>query len=236
MSSTEVSTTRRYRVPAIVAVAALVLLAPLIGAADAKTGILHRIDLHTANSLNSYLVGHPAQRSFWQAVTDIGGPLTWRLLAAAAAVIIYLWVRHRHADATLVVLVMVGAALISGAVKTAVARARPTVPHPIEHVAGGSFPSGHALTSAAAMGLVVVLTWPRLRAHGHRVAAVVVAIAAGLVALLVGVSRLMLGVHYPTDVVGGWLFALLCLSVSMLLIRGIAQLLAWRTARNRAMP
>lgn len=232
MSIADAPNKRPYRVPAIVAVVAAVLLAPLTGAADATGGILHRIDVHTADSLNGYLVSHPAQRTFWQAVSDIGGPLTWRLLAALVAATIYLWVRHRHADATLVVLVMAGAALASGSVKAAVARARPTVPHPIEHVAGGSFPSGHALTSAAAMGLVIVLTWPRLRARRHPGAAIAVAVAAVLVALLIGFSRLMLGVHYPTDVVGGWLFALLCLSVSTLLIRGIAQLLAWRRRRR----
>jgi undecaprenyl-diphosphatase len=216
------------RVPLVVAVIALVLLAPLIGAADATTGMLHRFDHHSADALNRYAVGHPALVTFWRFVTDIGGPLTWRLAAVLVIAVIALWVRHRHADAILIVLTMVAAAIVSGAVKAAVARPRPSVPHPMLHVAGASFPSGHALTSAAAMGLVVVVACPRLRARGHLVGAVLVAIGAVVVALLIGVSRLVLGVHYVTDVVAGWLFGALIVAVMLVLVRTAVQLAARR--------
>lgn len=232
MSVGGASRRRRYRVPTVVALAALLLLAPLVGTADAKTGILHRSDVHTADSLTGYLVQHDGQRAFWQAVSDVGGPLTWRVLAALVAVVLLTRRPRRGADAALIVVVMTGAAVISGTVKAAVARARPSVPHSIEHVAGGSFPSGHALTSAAAMGLLVVLTWPCLRARGHRLAALGVAVGAAVVTLLVGFSRLMLGVHYPTDVVGGWLFALLWLAVSIILVRASVALMQRRSRRG----
>jgi undecaprenyl-diphosphatase len=228
---TDAPTRRRVtgiRVPLIVAAIAMVLLAPLVGAADATTGLLHRIDHQGAIRLNHYVVGHPGQVSFWRFVTDIGGPLTWRLVALVVIAVIVLWVRHRHADAVLIVLVMVSAAVVSGSVKAAVARARPAVPHPIEHVAGASFPSGHSLTAAAAMGLVVVLACPRLRERGRTVAAVLVAIGAVLVAMLVGFSRLILGVHYVTDVLAGWLFGVLVVAVVLVLVRVTVQLLARR--------
>ena len=219
---------RDIRLPLVVAVIALVLLAPLIGAADATSGTLHHVDHHSAIALNRYVVGHPAQVTFWRFVTDIGGPLTWRLAAVLVIAVIALWVRHRHADAILIVLTMISAAIVSGAVKVAVARARPSVPHPILHVGGASFPSGHALTSAAAMGLLVVLACPRLRARGHRVGAVLVAIGAVLVALLIGFSRLILGVHYVTDVLAGWLFGVLIVAVMLVVVRTAVQLAARR--------
>ncbi len=231
MQASDAQTGRRVtgiRVPLVVAVIALVLLAPLIGAADATTGVLHRLDHRVANALNRALAGHPAEVSFWRFVTDIGGPLTWRLAALLVIAVIALWIRHRHADAVLIVLTMATAAIVSGAVKSAVARARPTVPHPLLHVAGGSFPSGHALTSAAAMGLVVVLSGPRLRDRGHPVAAVLVAVGAVLVTLLVGFSRLALGVHYVTDVLAGWLFGVLVVAVMLVLVRTAVQLAARR--------
>ena len=227
MQPSDAQTGRRLtdiRVPLVVAVIALVLLAPLIGAADATTGVLHRLDHRVATVLNRDVVRHPAQVSFWRFVTDIGGPLTWRLAAVLVIAVIALWIRHRHADAILVVLTIAAAAIVSGTVKSAVARARPTVPHPILHVAGGSFPSGHALTSAAAMGLVVVLSWPRLRERGHPVAAALVAGGAVLVTLLVGFSRLVLGVHYVTDVLAGWLFGVLIVAVMLVIVRVAVQL------------
>lgn len=214
--------------PLIVAALAAGLLAPLIGAADATTGPLHRLDHDGANALNRYVVGHPGQETFWRLVTDIGGPLTWRLIAVLVILVIVLWARQRYADAVLIVLVMAGAAIVSGAVKVAVARARPTVPHPILHVAGGSFPSGHALTSSAAMGLVVVLVCPRLRRRSHTGAAVLVGIAAVLTTLLIGFSRLILGVHYVSDVLAGWLFGVLVVAVMLVAVRVAVQLLARR--------
>jgi len=76
---------------------------------------------------------------------------------------------------------------------------------------GSGFPSAHAANSAA-LALLAVLLWPRLRR--------------GLWALplLVGWSRVYLGKHFPTDVLAGWLLGL-----------GIAWLfwLAWRAAARR---
>lgn len=84
--------------------------------------------------------------------------------------------------------------------KLAVQRARPIVEDPISEAPGYSFPSGHALNSAAWATIVVILLWPLVKPVAARV--VMVVLAVGFV-LLTAVHRVFLGVHYPSDVTVG---------------------------------
>jgi undecaprenyl-diphosphatase len=98
-----------------------------------------------------------------------------------------------------------GAAVVSSivlydTVKAVVHRARPPVAVRLVHVSGYSFPSGHATVAVAVWGAItlVVASGRRLRTK------VLLGAAAGMISLVVGVSRLYLGVHWFTDVVGGF--------------------------------
>ena len=85
-------------------------------------------------------------------------------------------------------------------IKYATARPRPMLWETLIHPSGFSFPSGHAVASAAFYPL---LGWVLLR---RREAAASVGYGIGaLFALFVGFGRLYLGVHWPSDVLGGWL-------------------------------
>jgi membrane-associated phospholipid phosphatase len=120
------------------------------------------------------------------------------LLAAAA-----LWLRRRRADAVLVAVGVTATYLLSSVAKVIVARPRPRVPHPVARAAGASYPSGHALTSLVAVGVLLMVLGPDLRRRPGR--AVLVAGIVIVIVLMVGASRLLLGVHYLSDVLGGWL-------------------------------
>ncbi|CAN5597526.1 hypothetical protein BH10ACT8_BH10ACT8_08620 [soil metagenome] len=187
---------------AVIAVlVAALLLAALVLFARGSSGPVHRFDLSTAANLNRYLTSHHWQLTFWKAITNGGGPTTWRVLAAVAVVV--LLVLRRWLPATLVAVAMIGAAVLSGVTKLAVNRARPVVAVPVTHVGGGSFPSGHALTSFTAVGVALMVILPLLTG-AWRTLTVAVAV---VVVVLVGFSRLILGAHFPTDVLGGWLIA-----------------------------
>lgn len=84
--------------------------------------------------------------------------------------------------------------------KLLVGRARPIVQDPISHSPGYSFPSGHAFNVAVVATVVVFLLWPLLGEVGRRVAVAV----AVVFALVVGLDRIFLGVHFPSDVLAGY--------------------------------
>ncbi|MET7689094.1 phosphatase PAP2 family protein [Streptomyces sp. NPDC005483] len=84
-----------------------------------------------------------------------------------------------------------------------VARPRPAHAHWATHASGWAFPSGHSTTAALTAGLLVIAV--HVRAPRGRT---LLALVFGCWGALVGLTRVYLGVHWFTDVVGGWLFAL----------------------------
>lgn len=81
-------------------------------------------------------------------------------------------------------------------------RHRPEWAHPAAHAGGWSFPSGHSTAIAAVAGIVIVLAVmfsPTRQLRGRVVVGALVAAA------VVGFDRILLGVHYPSDVLGGFL-------------------------------
>lgn len=182
------------------------------------------LDLATAGYLNRALAGRRRQLRFWRAVSMTGGPTSWRLLTAVVAGVLY-WRRQRR-PAALVAVTMVGAAMLSGGTKALIGRPRPVVAVVVDRAPGKSFPSGHALTSFVAVGRLVLLLWPACSARQR----VLLLGAATLLVTGIGVSRLALGVHFLTDVLGGWLLGGLWLIGSR---RLVARLRIPRRARRR---
>src|SRR3954469_14002597 len=172
-------TLRRAEAAAVIAGVAFVVLALLVGG---EWGPLIRLDHRIARSLNDYVSPHHTQVRAWKVISDVLQPAIVRgvLLVVAIAML----VRRQLARAVLCGGVALGSLLLVTIGKNAVGRARPRVPHPIAHVAGASFPSGHATTAAAVALALIVVAWPG-GSRGRRVG--VIAVAGGLAAL-VGLS------------------------------------------------
>jgi undecaprenyl-diphosphatase len=132
----------------------------------------------------------------------------WFLVPTGTVVVTYFWLTGHRREAVAFAVIMLGAVLLQLLLKLAFQRARP-LPFfgPALHTY--SFPSGHALNALCFYGTLAVLLGQRGRTWWLRAGLGLV--AASLV-LLIGVSRVYLGVHYPSDVIGGYLAAAIWLS------------------------
>jgi undecaprenyl-diphosphatase len=97
-------------------------------------------------------------------------------------------------------------------------RPRPDVVPPLQTVYESSFPSGHAMNSAI---IYLTLGAMLMRIARGRVAKGYCMALAVLATFVVGVSRVYLGVHYPTDVLAGWIVGLAWASVCWLVERRV---------------
>ena len=144
-------------------------------------------------------------------LTALGGPTVLGLLVISVAGFLALQQRYRSA---FFILITSSTGIIVGyAMKAVFMRARPTVVPQLRPVAETSFPSGHAMQSA-----IVFLTLGTLlmRIANGRLTKLYCFGMAMLLTFLVGVSRVYLGVHYPTDVLGGWIVGMLWASICWL--------------------
>lgn len=144
----------------------------------------------------AYRLSDPALDTFVVATTDIG--YIW-FVGLAALIILLVCIRKKaYTSALIAVVSMAGSAAISVLLKLVFQRDRPALWERLVTENSYSFPSGHAMASASLAGVIIVLLWPTK----YRYPALV---GAGLYMLYVGFTRLYLGVHYPSDILAGWL-------------------------------
>jgi undecaprenyl-diphosphatase len=147
-------------------------------------------------------------------LTAIGGPTVLGLVVFAVAGFLLLQTRYRSA---LVVLLTAASGEVANFVmKGFFLRARPDVVPHLRDVSSTSFPSGHAMESAI---IYLTLGAMMMRLSERRITKIYCIGMAVFLTFLVGVSRVYLGVHYPTDVIAGWMFGFFWASICWLLAR-----------------
>lgn len=187
------------------------VLLPLVVFGAIAEDVWGREILRPDNPILLWAHGHAnAQRnSLMLAITNIGSPPL--MLAMCGAVAGFLLLKKRRVDLLFFLVSTVGAGLLNLAAKRVFGRARPDLWLSIDPRSDFSFPSGHAMGTMALFAAVLVLLWPtRWRVPFLAMGAIVV--------FAVGLSRVYLGVHFPSDVLGGWL-ASLAWVVGLALIR-----------------
>ncbi|MFC7307955.1 phosphatase PAP2 family protein [Streptomyces monticola] len=208
------------------------LSALLLGAVVAAWPPLLDLDGTLARTTHRWAVADPTATHANRILTDwFWDPWTMRILCAV--LVGRLWWRGDRGLA-----VWAGAACLVGTLaqqvlKAVVGRDRPSWPDPVDSAHYAAFPSGHAMTAVVVGGLFL---WVFARigiggARWHTALAVTVVSVVG-----VGATRVWLGVHWPSDVVGGWLLGALTVVLAMLLYAryGVRESAAERAHVGRA--
>ncbi|HIK33971.1 MAG TPA: phosphatase PAP2 family protein [Oscillatoriales cyanobacterium M59_W2019_021] len=136
----------------------------------------------------------------------------WGVLPAALVMVGLLAYRGKWRSVLYVEIAFMGTAVLNFVAKLFFHRVRPHLWEDVPWMREYSFPSGHSMASLALVIAIVMLTWQ----SRWRPLAIV---GGGAFVLAIGWTRLYLGVHYPSDIIGGWLLETAWMAMSVLLIQ-----------------
>jgi undecaprenyl-diphosphatase len=221
---------RRIPIRSILEARTLVTLFVIIGALFLFTELVDRVQGGTRTFDQALLLAFrdPADRSvpvgpvwlqiLFRDITGLGGYTVVTLITLA--VVGYLLMDNKPGAALWVLASVGGGAVLSSLLKLGIDRPRPDLVSPLVEVNTASFPSGHA-TLAGVTYLTLGALLSRVKAR--RRAKIYVLTVAVALTFLIGISRIYLGVHWPTDVLGGWCvgsaWAVLCWRIALALQR-----------------
>jgi undecaprenyl-diphosphatase len=204
MAMWTMETKKRYRLP--VALAVMSVLSFVAVTACVVTGLTADFDrrvmflFRNGSDHSATIIGPPWVQEVGRDVTALGSLSIMGLLTIGAVGFLVLTRKWRLAVSSVVI--VIGGLLIANALKYAIARPRQDFFALGAKVFTTSFPSSHAALSAITYPLLAsLLSGPLVNRQSRSY----IWAAAVLIVVLVGGSRLYLGVHYPTDVLGGWL-------------------------------
>ncbi|MFE9692035.1 phosphatase PAP2 family protein [Micromonospora sp. NPDC005806] len=184
---------------------------------------LFRLDASITDALHGYALDHPGWVRVMSVWTDVFAPGPLRV--AVAVLVVWLLLRRAPRLALWAVTTMTVGGLLGALLKLLVGRHRPDLLDPVARAAGFSFPSGHALNATLAAGVLLLVFLPFARDRRPlRCALWTVAV---LLAVVTGLSRIALGVHWASDVVGGWLLGVAMVAATT------AAFTTWRTRTGR---
>jgi undecaprenyl-diphosphatase len=185
------------------ALAALLLFAWLAG--EVLEGNTEGFDSQARLIIHQH--ASPTLTLFMGLVTRLGSASF--LLPLGAGTVLAFWLAGRRRSAALFTVTLAGAALLNMALKLSFHRTRPLPVFNTPLPSSYSFPSGHALLSFCFYGALASLFATRLQTRSGRI---IVWLVAALLVACVGISRVYLGVHYPSDVVAGYVAAFVWVS------------------------
>jgi len=144
----------------------------------------------------------PGMTDLMETFTWLGSTKVAIIIALVAIAVLAVFLRHRK-ELVLFILAVGLAPLLNRLIKSIFERERPTLHRLIEEV-GYSFPSGHSMGAFTMYGILTYLLWRHVPSAWGRTLMVVIGLA---LTLCIGMSRIYLGVHYPSDVIGGYLIS-----------------------------
>jgi undecaprenyl-diphosphatase len=184
---------------------ALGIVAFLLLAALVTRGTIQDLDVQILREVRKLATREDHASRLWGeesivAITSLGATIT--LVCACLVTLGFLLLTRKWHTSLVLVLVLCGAGGLNQWLKPYYDRARPEAVTHAQYVESASFPSGHALLSTAVYGTLGAIGISLLRDRRLKIYLLTLTI---VLVLLIGLSRIYLGVHYPSDVLAGWI-------------------------------
>ena len=142
-------------------------------------------------------------------VTNIASPL----MVIITAIVLIIFIKNKKIKLSLAVN-LIGITLINNLIKVIIARPRPNINRLVSET-GYSFPSGHSITSMVFYGYLIYLIYKYVDNKKIKIPLIIVL---AILIPLIGLSRIYLGVHYTSDILGGyllsWIYLIIFISIS----------------------
>lgn len=184
-------------------------------AALVHTGTTQRLDDAVLLWLNSH--ASPSLDIAALELTSLGSTtVVWMIVLISSA---FFWATRHYYSVLLLWIAMIGGAILNLQLKAEFGRPRPQLfPWRTEQVGHSSFPSGHAMTAVV---LYATLAYLIGRLEPTRLQRRLTLVLTLIVIVLIGVSRLYLGVHYPSDVLAGFVVGVAWSTVCALAVEAL---------------
>lgn len=191
---------RSLSLPGTLLAFAILLLTAVISLGYAvNAGWFHSFDVTVSHALNM----QRGTNAEWiillmQGISWIGGGIQRYIIVTILTLALWRW--WGWGAALAMGLTTLISAFTSDILKAFFARERPDFSPHLDAVTSAAYPSGHA-NNAAVVYILFIMLVPQARHPGWQ-------LAAAFMIVITGLSRIMLGVHWPTDVIGGWMLGM----------------------------
>ena len=142
--------------------------------------------------------------------TWIGSGFVVAPIALIGFIVLYFFLHYRQ-QAFLLIAVIAGSILFNSMLKNYFKRERPEI-HRIMDANGFSFPSGHSMMAFSLYAIIAYIAWRNVKTTTSRV---LLFLFAAFMIIMIGTSRIYLGVHYPSDIVGGFAASALWVTIAI---------------------
>ena len=164
------------------------------------------------SAIISYVQGleTPTLTAIMKFFTFIGSGNAIFVIAVVVMFFLYMVLHHRS-ELLFFSIVIIFTSILNQMLKDFFHRARPDF-HRLVEIGGYSFPSGHAMSAMAVYGALAFLLWRHIPT---RLGRTILIILSAIMIFMIGISRVYLGVHYPSDIIGGYFASALWLTIAI---------------------
>ncbi|WP_276804635.1 phosphatase PAP2 family protein [Lactobacillus hominis] len=188
----------KYKSTFILALIFLVLFASWISLVVTHSFIINNLDSFFIKIICNT---NPHNIAFAKMFTVLGNTST--ITTITVILFLILLIAKKNLSASFLAIVMILANLSNLILKNIVQRPRPQVKH-LVYASGYSFPSGHSVGSAALCGVLIIFTLYLIKKRWLKILLIIILLS---FPILIGYTRIFLHVHYPSDVMGGFIEA-----------------------------